>query len=454
MVKRLFGTDGVRGVANADLTPELSFALGRAAGAVLVQRTGKERPRLLIGRDTRASGPMLEAALAAGANSAGVDCDLAGVLPTPGVAYLTRAKGYDGGVVISASHNPVEDNGIKFFSAGGFKLSDDEEAAIERAVHEILKGNDDLARPTGAGVGTQRQAGDAAEEYIAFLTGQFPLDLSGLRIAVDCGNGAASRIAPEVLRRLGAEVTVYHAEPNGVNINVGCGSTHPAVICQAVKETGADLGFTYDGDADRMLAVDERGQLVDGDHILAILASDMMERGVLRNRKIAATPYSNLGLRLALEAIGASVVETAAGDRHVLEAMRKLDLVLGGEQSGHIILLERNTTGDGLLTGLALLDVLKRRRVPLSTLAGVMKRYPQILEAVRVADKEAFRGNQAIQEEVRAAEAAIGGRGRIFVRPSGTEPVIRVMAEGEDEAAVRAAVQRVVDVIRRELGDA
>src|SRR5690606_38013108 len=300
--------------------------------------------RLLIGRDTRASGPMLEAALAAGANSAGVDCDLAGVLPTPGVAYLTRAKGYDGGVVISASHNPVEDNGIKFFSAGGFKLSDDEEAAIERAVHEILKGNDDLARPTGAGVGTQRQAGDAAEEYIAFLTGQFPLDLSGLRIAVDCGNGAASRIAPEVLRRLGAEVTVYHAEPNGVNINVGCGSTHPAVICQAVKETGADLGFTYDGDADRMLAVDERGQLVDGDHILAILASDMMERGVLRNRKIAATPYSNLGLRLALEAIGASVVETAAGDRHVLEAMRKLDLVLGGEQSGHIILLERNTT--------------------------------------------------------------------------------------------------------------
>src|SRR5690606_6390150 len=306
----------------------------------------------------------------------------------------------DGGVVISASHNPVEDNGIKFFSAGGFKLSDDEEAAIERAVHEILKGNDDLARPTGAGVGTQRQAGDAAEEYIAFLTGQFPLDLSGLRIAVDCGNGAASRIAPEVLRRLGAEVTVYHAEPNGVNINVGCGSTHPAVICQAVKETGADLGFTYDGDADRMLAVDERGQLVDGDHILAILASDMMERGVLRNRKIAATPYSNLGLRLALEAIGASVEETAAGDRHVLEAMRKLDLVLGGEQSGHIILLERNTTGDGLLTGLALLDVLKRRRVPLSTLAGVMKRYPQILEAVRVADKEAFRGNQAIQEEV------------------------------------------------------
>src|SRR5690606_26366028 len=296
--------------------------------------------------------------------------------------------------------------------------------------------------------------GDAAEEYIAFLTGQFPLDLSGLRIAVDCGNGAASRIAPEVLRRLGAEVTVYHAEPNGVNINVGCGSTHPAVICQAVKETGADLGFTYDGDADRMLAVDERGQLVDGDHILAILASDMMERGVLRNRKIAATPYSNLGLRLALEAIGASVVETAAGDRHVLEAMRKLDLVLGGEQSGHIILLERNTTGDGLLAGLALLDVLKRRRVPLSTLAGVMKRYPQILEAVRVADKEAFRGNQAIQEEVRAAEAAIGGRGRIFVRPSGAEPVIRVMAEGEDEAAVRAAVQRVVDVIRRELGDA
>lgn len=453
-MSRLFGTDGVRGVANADLTPELSFALGRAAGAVLARRSGIGRPRLLVGRDTRASGPMLEASLAAGANSAGVDCDMAGVLPTPGVAYLTRVKGYDAGVIISASHNPVEDNGIKFFSSGGFKLSDDEEEAIEQTVRAIMRGDDQLARPVGGDVGTQRDARGIVDEYVAFLASAFPLDLSGMHIAVDCANGAASKVAPEVLKRLGAKVSVLHADPNGVNINVGCGSTHPAVVGRAVRECGADLGFTYDGDADRIIAVDERGELVDGDHIMAILARDMMERGALRNGKIAATTYSNLGLKMALEAIGASVVETAAGDRHVLEAMRKLDLVLGGEQSGHIILLEFNTTGDGVLTGLALLDVVRRRGVPLSALASVMKRFPQILEGVRVADKQALQGNKAIWDEVRAAEAIIGSRGRIFVRPSGTEPLIRVMGEGEDEAAVRAAVDRVVQAIRRELGDA
>ena len=451
---RLFGTDGVRGVANADLTPELGFALGRAAGAILAQQSRKGRPRLLVARDTRASGPMLEAALAAGANSVGVDCDMAGVLPTPGVAYLTRTRSYDAGVIISASHNPVEDNGIKFFSSGGFKLSDEEEEAIERSVQAIRDGDDRLPRPVGGDVGTQRDARGLVDEYVSFLASAFPLDLSGLHIAVDCANGAASKVAPEVLARLGAKVSVLNAEPNGVNINVGCGSTHPGVICRAVKELGADLGFTYDGDADRILAVDETGELVDGDHILAILASDMMERGALKNSKIAATPYSNLGLKVALEAMGASVVETAAGDRHVLEAMRKLGLVLGGEQSGHIILLEKNTTGDGVLTGLALLDVLRRRGEPLSKLARIMKRFPQILESVRVADKGALAGNQAIWEEVRRAEAAIGDRGRIFVRPSGTEPVIRVMGEGEDEATVKDAVGRVVAVIRRELGNA
>ena len=310
---QLFGTDGVRGVANVDLTPELSFALGRAAGAVLVDRDERKRPRLLVGRDTRASGPMLEAALAAGANSVGVDCDLAGVLPTPGVAYLACAKGYDAAVVISASHNPVEDNGIKFFSSGGYKLSDDEEAEIERITMALRRGEDDLPRPVGCGVGTQRETGSLAEEYIDFLCRAFPLDLSGVEIVVDCANGAASAIAPAVLKRLGAQVKALHNQPDGANINAECGSTHPEVISQAVKGSGASVGFAFDGDADRLQVVDQDGRLIDGDHILAILAADMMERGTLTNRKIAATSYSNIGLRVAMEALGGSVVETSGG---------------------------------------------------------------------------------------------------------------------------------------------
>lgn len=454
---RLFGTDGVRGVANVDLTPELSFALGRAAGAVLVTRknnAGTKRPRLLVGRDTRASGPMLEAALAAGANSVGVDCDMGGVLPTPAVAYLARAKGYDAAVVISASHNPVQDNGIKFFSCGGFKLSDDEEAEIERVTLALRQGDDGLPRPVGAQVGTQREARRLADEYVDFLCETFPMDLSGVEIAVDCANGAASAIAPAVLERLGARVKALHHEPDGANINVECGSTHPEVIARAVREGGASVGFAFDGDADRLQVVDENGHLIDGDHILAILAADMMERGVLRNGKIAATTYSNLGLKVALETLGGSVVETPAGDRYVLEAMRREDLVLGGEQSGHIILLEHNTTGDGLLTSLALLDVSLRRGKSLGELAKVMQAFPQILENVRVGDKRALNGNEAIWKAVAEAEETIGTQGRIFVRASGTEPLIRVMGEGQDEAVVRQAVSRVVEVIQAELGDA
>lgn len=455
-MQRLFGTDGVRGVANIDLTPELSFALGRAAGAVLASRNPINdggRPRLLIGRDTRASGPMLEAALAAGANSVGVDCDLGGVLPTPAVAFLARAKGYDAAVVISASHNPVEDNGIKFFSSGGFKLSDDEEAEIEKAVEAVRGGDDRLPRPTGAQVGSQREATRLAGEYVDFLCRAFPLDLSGVTIAVDCANGAASKIAPAVLKRLGADVVVLNAEPNGANINVECGSTHPHVIAEAVESGKATIGFAFDGDADRLQAVDEGGRVIDGDHILAILASDMMERGTLKNAKIAATTYSNLGLKIALEALGASVVETPAGDRYVLEAMRREDLVLGGEQSGHIILLEHNTTGDGLLTGLALLDVLVRSGKSLRELAQVMKALPQVLENVRVSDKTAINGNEAIRRAIAQAQAALGTNGRIFVRASGTEPVIRVMGEGQDERVVRQVVTQVVEAIQAELGD-
>lgn len=451
---RLFGTDGVRGVANADLTPELSFALGRAAGSLMRERVGPgKRPRMLIGRDTRASGPMLQAALAAGLNSVGVDCDLAEVLSTPGVAYLARVMQYDGAAVISASHNPVEDNGIKFFTSGGYKLNDADEDAIEAVTRALLRGEDSLARPVGPEVGTQRDARHLVDAYIAFLCEAFPLSLSGMEIVVDCANGAVSKIAPAVLERLGARVKVLHAEPDGSNINVACGSTHPSVICQAVKESGAAVGFTFDGDADRVLAADEEGRLVDGDHIMAILASDMMERGRLKQSKIAVTTYSNLGLKTALEALGAGVVETKAGDRYVLEAMLDQGLVLGGEQSGHIILLEHNTTGDGLLTCLALLDVMTRKAQPLSALARVMQAFPQILVNVRVADKGALAGNAAVQQAIQEASDMIGPRGRIFVRPSGTEPVIRVMGEGQDEKVVQQAVDRVVQSIRAELGD-
>lgn len=396
---------------------------------------------------------MLAAALAAGFNSVGVDCELGDVLPTPGVAYLARVMDYDGAAVISASHNPVEDNGIKFFSSGGYKLNDDQEDAIEKVTVALLRGEDPLDRPVGRAVGTQRDARHLVDVYIDFLCQSFPLDLSGIEIVVDCANGAASKIAPVVLERLGARVKALHAEPDGGNINVDCGSTHPGVICRAVKETGAAVGFTFDGDADRLLAVDEEGRLIDGDHILAILAADMMERGRLKHAKVAATTYSNLGLKVALEALGASLVETQAGDRYVLEAMRAQDLVLGGEQSGHIILLEHNTTGDGLLTCLALLDVMCRKGESLATLAKVMQAFPQILVNVRVTNKQALDGNQSIHQAIQQAASAVGPRGRIFVRPSGTEPVIRVMGEGEDETSVRRAVDRVVEVIRAELGD-
>lgn len=450
----LFGTDGVRGVANQELTPELAFYLGRAAGASLLKGSpdAGERPRLIVGRDTRASGPMLEAALTAGANSVGVDCFSVGVVPTPGVAYLVRSGRFDAGAMISASHNPVADNGIKFFAASGYKLSDDEEAEIERLVTELRSGRDTLPRPTGGAVGGGEAAPSLAQEYAAHLKGCFDLDLSGMKIVLDCGNGAASALAPALFRGLGAEVIALHAEPNGVNINVECGSTHPHVLQEAVVREKADAGLTFDGDADRVLAVDEGGGLLDGDHILAALAIDRARRGALPNEQIAVTTYSNMGLRAALEREGIGVVETPAGDRYVLEAMRREGLTLGGEQSGHVILLAHATTGDGILTGLALLDTARRQGVPLSALRSLMRPFPQILENVRVRRKEAWKENPRVLEAIARGKEALGEKGRLFVRASGTEPLIRIMGEGESDAKVRRVVDAVAGVVRAELG--
>lgn len=447
---RLFGTDGVRGVANRELTGPLAYSLGRAVAGLLADRAGKngagqERPAIAIGRDTRISGDLLEAALVAGVTSAGVDALLLGVLPTPGVAYLTRTLGVQAGAVISASHNPVEDNGIKFFSADGFKLPD----AVEDEIEHLVRNPEAAAMPTpiGAGVGRLRRLPDAAERYLAFLKDRAGVDLTGLRIVVDCANGAAYHVAPRLLSELGADVRAICAAPDGVNINAGCGSTHLQRLQQAVREAGADVGLAHDGDADRVLAVDERGAEVDGDQILAICALLLLQTGRLPHKAIAATLYSNLGLHRCLEAAGGRVRVTKAGDRYVLEAMQQEGIVLGGEQSGHIIFLEDTTTGDGLLTALRLLGVMRKTGKALSALAGVMTRFPQVLRNVRVRDKEGVASDPRVLAAVTAAEARLAGRGRIFIRPSGTEPVVRVMVEGperqeveEEAAAVAAAI--------------
>lgn len=442
---RLFGTDGVRGVANADLTPELAFALGRAGAYVLTE--GRERPRLVVGRDTRRSGEMLEAALTAGILSVGGEVLSVGVLPTPAIAYLTRALGADAGVVISASHNPVEDNGIKFFSAAGYKLPDATEDRIEALLSEP-----NLPRPTGAGVGTRRTVGDADEIYFAHLTGELGVDLAGLKIVVDAAHGAAYSVAPEILRRLGAKLTVLNNEPTGVNINVNCGSTHPEGLQEAVRRTGADVGLAFDGDADRLIAVDERGEVVDGDQIMAILALALRAKGRLEGEGIVATSMSNMGLELALAERGLKLVRTQVGDRYVLEELLKRGWNLGGEQSGHIINLHHNTTGDGLSTALQLLGVLVEQKKRLSELAAVMQRLPQLLVNVTVRTKDGWKENPRVAGAIKEAEARLKGRGRVVVRPSGTEPLMRIMVEGEDAALLKEIAGDLAAVIKEEQG--
>ncbi len=443
---RMFGTDGVRGVANKELTPELAFRLGRVGAYVLTKdRSGS---RIAIGKDTRISSDMLEAALISGILSMGVDVLRLGVISTPGVAYLTRHLHADAGVMISASHNPVEDNGIKFFGADGFKLLDDVEEEIEKIVADS---EDTLPRPIGAAVGRIYDA-PAVGTYVKFLLSTVKHRFDGLHIVLDCANGAASGIAPEVFEKLGAKVTVLNAQPDGVNINVGCGSTHPHVVQRAVLNCEADLGLAFDGDADRLIAVDSSGQVVDGDFIMAICAKALRQKDLLKNNTVVATVMSNLGFLKAMEELDIRVETTAVGDRYVMEAMRKGDFVLGGEQSGHIIFLNHTTTGDGILTAIQLVDILVESRKSLAELRQVMKRYPQILENVRVRDKHAWRENEKIQQALKSGEELLGNNGRVLVRESGTEPIVRVMVEGPDERLLEACVSQIVKVVREELG--
>ncbi len=444
-MSRLFGTDGVRGVANVELTPELAFRLGEAAGHFLGE---KGVGRILVGKDTRKSGDMIEAALVAGICSGGADALVCGVIPTPGIAYLTRALEADGGVVISASHNPPEYNGIKFFSREGFKLPDELEDEIEEFTHRKR----DWERPVGAAVGRVRRVDDAVGRYIAHALESIECDLEGLTIAVDCGHGAASVATPVALRELGAKVIVINDDWNGNDINVGCGSTNLAPLADLVASHEVDFGIAHDGDADRVLAVDETGREVDGDAIMAICAEHMFAQGELRNDTVVGTVMSNMGFEVAMRQHGIHVVKTKVGDRYVLEQMLTMDAVLGGEQSGHIIFLEHNTTGDGLVTALKLAAVMKQRDLPLSELRQVMHRYPQVLVNVHVSDKALLVTSAAISEAIESAEAELGDTGRVLVRASGTEPLVRVMVEAADEAKAQAVVDRLVEVVRSELG--
>ncbi|MCL6592482.1 MAG: phosphoglucosamine mutase [Alicyclobacillus sp.] len=443
---RLFGTDGVRGVANRELTPELAFRLGRAGAYVLAK--GGAGSRVVVGKDTRISSDMLEAALISGVLSTGVDALRLGVISTPGVAYLTRHLRADAGVMISASHNPVEDNGIKFFGADGFKLLDDVEEELERILADP---RDTLPRPIGAGVGRVYEE-PAAGAYIRFLLGTVRHRFEGLHIVLDCANGAASQVAPAVFRQLGARVTVLNDQPDGVNINVGCGSTHPHVVQRAVLAAEADLGLAFDGDADRVIAVDGSGRVIDGDFILAICAQALQARGELAENTVVATVMSNLGFIKAMQGLGIQVETTSVGDRYVMEAMRRGGYVLGGEQSGHIIFLRHTTTGDGVLTALQLVDTVIASGQTLGQLSQVMTRYPQLLENVRVQDKHAWRKNARIQAALASAQARLGDNGRVLVRESGTEPLVRVMAEGPDERVLQVCVREIVQAVRAELG--
>jgi len=445
---RLFGTDGVRGLANADVTAELALDLAVAAAHVLGD-AGEfvgHRPVAVVGRDGRASGEFLSAAVVAGLASAGVDVLDAGVLPTPGVAFLTEHLGVDLGVMLSASHNPMPDNGIKFFARGGVKLEDAVEDAIEARMNEPWQ------RPTGAAVGRISPLERATDRYVDHLVATSPHSLDGLKVVLDCANGASFAAAPAALTRAGAQVATVGADPDGWNINEGCGSTHLEMLSAAVVERGADVGIAHDGDADRCLAVDAAGRLIDGDQILAILALAMHDRGELTGDTVVSTVMANLGFRIAMEREGLRIVETAVGDRYVLEAMKDGGFVLGGEQSGHVIMLAHATTGDGLLTAIQLLAQVAATGKPIAELAAVMTRLPQVLVNVRGVDKTRMGSSVELTTAVAAAESELGTSGRVLLRPSGTEPLVRVMVEAADVDQARAVADRLAAVVRTTLG--
>ncbi len=444
---RLFGTDGVRGLANSDLTAELALDLSVAAAHVLGEIGGfaHRRPVAVVGRDPRASGEFLESAVVAGLASAGADVYRVGILPTPAVAYLTGVLDADLGVVLSASHNPMPDNGIKFFAKGGQKLDDSIEDAIEARMREPWN------RPTGADVGRVTDHPEGLETYVSHIVGTAPARLEGLKVVVDCAHGAAYRAAPEALRRLGADVMAVCAEPDGLNINRDCGSTHLDVVAAEVVAAGADVGIAHDGDADRCLAVDASGEIVDGDQIMAILALAMRENGTLRRDAVVATVMSNEGFRLAMRSAGIEVIDTAVGDRYVLEAMKAGGYALGGEQSGHVVMLDHGTTGDGVLTAVHLLARMASSGRPLADLAGVVQRLPQVLVNVTGVDKTRVGVDEGVTAAVAEAEAELGDTGRVLLRPSGTEPLVRVMVEAATAAQAEAVAKRLAAVVETQL---
>jgi len=445
---KYFGTDGVRGVANKELTPELAFKLGRCGGFVLTKDKQGTRPKVIIGRDTRISGHMLEGALTAGLLSIGVEVMRLGVISTPGVAFLTRALGADAGVMISASHNPVPDNGIKFFGGDGFKLTDELEAEIEALIDAE---EDTLPRPVGAEMGVVMDYREGGQKYISHLKTTVKNKFENLKVVLDCANGAVSSIAPQLFCDLGADAILLANNPDGLNINEGCGSTHPEKLQEAVLEHNADLGLSFDGDADRLIAVDEKGNIIDGDHIMFILADSMAKNMKLKRNTVVSTVMSNIGFYKAIEDANIEAKQTKVGDRYVMEEMIKGGYSLGGEQSGHIIMLDYNTTGDGMLTAIQLLDVIVSEGKPLSQLASRMRKYPQILVNVPVVDKSKLEGNERIIEAIGKVEEQLGNSGRVLVRPSGTEPIVRVMAEGPSEEELQHYVDRIVEVVKTEL---
>lgn len=451
MEKKLFGTDGIRGIANKfPMTTEIAMQLGRAAAYIF--KHDDRRSRIVIGKDTRLSGYMIENALAAGICSMGVDVLLVGPLPTPGIAFITASMRADAGVVISASHNPYQDNGIKFFARDGFKLPDELELKIEEL---IFSEKIDSLRPTAEAVGKAFRVDDAMGRYIVFLKNTFPreLDLSGMKIVLDCAHGAAYRVAPAVFEELGADVIPYGIKPDGTNINKHCGSTCPDVITAAVREHNADLGIALDGDADRCIFVDENGHIVDGDHIMAICGLDMIQKGTLAQKTVVATVMSNLGLDIALRKAGGQVVKTDVGDRYVVEEMRRHGYCFGGEQSGHLVFMNHNTTGDGMISALQVLAIMQGRGKRLSELAAVMTSLPQVLVNVRVRERKPLESMPEVSNMIDDLEQQLGESGRILIRYSGTEPLMRIMIEGPDQGLITVMANGVADQVMKLIGE-
>ena len=446
---KLFGTDGVRGVANTELTGRMAYELGRAGAYVLTKET-YHTPRILVGMDTRISGDMLEAALTAGICSVGAHAVLAGIIPTPAVAYLVRKYKLDAGIVISASHNPVEYNGIKFFNNKGYKLRDELEDMIENIV---MSKTDNLPKPTGGFIGTKSVAEEALDDYIDFLSSSGSIKFKGLKVAIDCANGASYKAAPIALLNLGAELCIIHNEPDGNNINLNCGSTHIKSLQELVVENGADIGFAFDGDADRCLAVDENGELIDGDKILAICGLYLKEKGKLPGNTVVGTIMSNMGLSVMADKNGINIEQANVGDRYVIEKILEGGYTLGGEQSGHIIFHEYNTTGDGIITAIQLLTVLKEKGCKASELAKIMDIYPQVLVNAKIKNenKHSYMENAEVKKAINELEKKFEGEGRVLIRPSGTEPLVRVMIEGKDIEQMQMDAERLASIIERNL---